>query len=427
MRVLNGSKGDGSTVNLRQVEEELPVDLFGLAQRRLRGHVDGLQSNLGLVFSRAGFHAQRAAGAVFGGYLDGVERVGQFTELSFGGFKGLWSACQILRVVNFLANDAVRADERAFSALDTYIRVPDRDFQGDIPFLPTSGGGRIGAIHRHFAHRQIIAVIDHHGGEHIAHKFGGFRNHCRTARHQTVNRCRNLHLGKMRNGGVHGLKVLLDDGFAALAVSFLNALLDFINGFIARQYAGDGKEAGLHNRVDATAHAGFCSHFMRVDNIEAQFFGNNGLLNFPREMLPYFVVRVNAIQQENAAGFGIFEHVQPLQERELVAGDKIGVIGANQIWSANGLGTKAQVRDGDRPGFLGIIHEVTLSIIIGFFADDFDGIFIGAHGAISAQAKEDAADGFRRFDREFRVIDQAGVVEIIQNTDGIAVERGILL
>ena len=31
--------------------------------------------------------------------------------------------------------------------------------------------------------------------------------------------------------------------------------LDLLDGLLARQHAGDGEEAGLHDRVDAPAHA----------------------------------------------------------------------------------------------------------------------------------------------------------------------------
>jgi hypothetical protein len=41
-----------------------------------------------------------------------------------------------------------------------------------------------------------------------------------------------------------------------LAVGLLDRFLDLGDGFLARQDAGDGKEAGLHDGVDPPAHAG---------------------------------------------------------------------------------------------------------------------------------------------------------------------------
>jgi hypothetical protein len=43
--------------------------------------------------------------------------------------------------------------------------------------------------------------------------------------------------------------------FALFAIRLLDGLLDLGDGLIARQYAGDGEEAGLHDGVDARAHA----------------------------------------------------------------------------------------------------------------------------------------------------------------------------
>ena len=52
-------------VHLGQAQEELPVVALGLANRRLRGHVDGLLAGVALALHRANFHANRAAGAIF--------------------------------------------------------------------------------------------------------------------------------------------------------------------------------------------------------------------------------------------------------------------------------------------------------------------------------------------------------------------------
>ena len=60
----------------------------------------------------------------------------------------------------------------------------------------------------------------------------------------------------------------LHNCFAALAVGLLDRLLDLRDGFFARQHAADGKEAGLHDGVDARAHPGFARDRVAVDHIE---------------------------------------------------------------------------------------------------------------------------------------------------------------
>ncbi len=55
---------------------------------------------------------------------------------------------------------------------------------------------------------------------------------------------------------VHRGEVLPHHRLAALPVRLLDGFLDCSDGFLARQDAADGEEAGLHDRVDPVAHAG---------------------------------------------------------------------------------------------------------------------------------------------------------------------------
>ena len=99
-----------------------------------------------------------------------------------------------------------------------------------------------------------------------------------------------------------------------------------VDGLFARQDTADGKEAGLHDGVDAPAHAGLLGHFVGIDHVEAQFLVDDVRLHFARQVIPDFIRAVDAVEQEDAAGLGILEHVEPLQEGELVAGDEIGAL-----------------------------------------------------------------------------------------------------
>ena len=51
-------------------------------------------------------------------------------------------------------------------------------------------------------------------------------------------------------------------------------------------------------------------------------------------------------------------------------------------------------------GFLGVIDEVALGVEVGVFADDFDGVLVGADGAVGAQAEEDGPHDVVGFDIE---------------------------
>jgi len=56
---------------------------------------------------------------------------------------------------------------------------------------------------------------------------------------------------------VNRIIILLHNGFATLAVSFLNRSLYFFNRLFARKNTTDGEERSLHDCIDATTHAGF--------------------------------------------------------------------------------------------------------------------------------------------------------------------------
>ena len=74
-----------------------------------------------------------------------------------------------------------------------------------------------------------------------------------------------------------------------------------------------------------------------------------------------------------------------------MAGNELGM--ADQVWSPDRFGSKAQVRDGHCAGFLGVVVEVSLGIIVGLFANDLDGVLICSNSTIRTQAKEQAAHG----------------------------------
>src|SRR6516162_6321124 len=133
-------------------------------------------------------------------------------------------------------------------------------------------------------------------------------------------------------------------------------------------------------------------------------------------MVPYLTGFVGAIEQEGSARLGDAEDVEPLQEGKLVTGDETGPV--DQVGGADRLGSEAKVRDRRRTGFLGVVNKVALSVIVRFLADDLDAVFIGANGAVRAEAIEDGPDCGRIFCGEARIVLETGVGHIINNADG---------
>ena len=161
-----------AAVQFRDLEEEVPVVALGHAQRRLRHHVDRLEPCFGLVLDRTNLDADAATGAIFRRHLNRVLEALPFFVAGLGGFERLRSALQFFRVVNLDADDRMRTNHGALSALNADLRIPGRDFERQVALLPFRGSGGKSAVDWKCAHRQFVATsrIDH--AQHVALEFG---------------------------------------------------------------------------------------------------------------------------------------------------------------------------------------------------------------------------------------------------------------
>ena len=123
------------------------------------------------------------------------------------------------------------------------------------------------------------------------------------------------------------------------------------------------------------------------------------------------------------SGSRIFEDIEALQERELVAGDKVGLTVTDQVGRMNGMRPEAQMRDRHRTRLFRVIDKVALRIVVGLFANDLDRVLVRAHGAVRAQAPEDALHDILVFEGELRIIIQAGMGHIVVNANRKVVFR----
>ena len=154
--------------------------------------------------------------------------------------------------------------------------------------------------------------------------FGAFDENASGQIEARRSRCRQLDLFQVRQRMIHGGKVLLHHRLAALAVGLLDRLLDLLDRLLARQHAADGEEAGLHDGVDARAHAGLARHLVAVDHVELDLLAQHLLLRGLRQLVPDLGRRVGRVEQEHRARHRRFKHVHLLEEAEVVAGHKAG-------------------------------------------------------------------------------------------------------
>ena len=88
LQILHLAVRELGAVHLGQAEEKLPVVALGLAQRRLRNHVDGLVAGVALALHRANLHADRAAGAILRRNLQRVAVLLHPLPLGLGPLEG---------------------------------------------------------------------------------------------------------------------------------------------------------------------------------------------------------------------------------------------------------------------------------------------------------------------------------------------------
>ena len=82
------------------------------------------------------------------------------------------------------------------------------------------------------------------------------------------------------------------------------------------------------------------------------------------------------------------------------------------------------MRNRDRTGFFRVVHEITLRVAVGGFADDFDAVFIGAYCTITAQTIKQGLENVRWIGNPKRLIpSQTAVTDIVMNAYGKLIFR----
>src|SRR5215472_17638107 len=190
----------------------------------------------------------------------------------------------------------MRAYQHTFTALNAKVGVPYRNFLGDVALLPHGGSSRKGAVNRQRTDRQRITIAGDDGSQNVAdekRRFGrnGWK-HVEYRRHATGN----LHFAEIRKCLIYGGIVFLNDGVAPLSVCLLDRFFYGSNRLVAWQYPADGKEAGLHDGVDAGAHSGFAGDFIGVNHKEPKFLLEDSFLHLARNVIPDFARTKRRVQ-----------------------------------------------------------------------------------------------------------------------------------
>ena len=323
------------------------------------------------------------------------------------------------------------ADEGALVALDALGGVPGGDGHGHAALLIGGGAQLEGAVHMGLesGNRQAVAVhavnriqdlVDHvHqlGGTGVAvlllHILGGGPG------------SGDLELLVGGGAGVDGLVVHIHHVLALLQVGMSGGVLHVLDGLLLGHDLGQGEEGRLKDGVGALAHADAGSQVDSVQSVDLDVVGGDVALGLGRHVLLQIGVRPLAVDQEGAAGLDVADHGEALHNvGGVVAGHEVSLV--DVVGAADGVIAEAQVADGHAAGLLGVVLEVRLNILVGVVADDLDGVLVGAHGAVAAQAPELALDGAFRGGVGGVLLHQGGVGDVVHDAHGEVVLGGVL-
>ena len=411
-------------VSIRQLLEEVPVVGLGFQCLGCRSHGQGVGG------AYAG--AERAARAVCGRYLDDeLLALPVLVHLAgIGALEGFRGAFQLGGVYHLGAQSSMRAHGGALAALDTgfagfgLLGLPDRNFQRQVALFILGGAAGEGAVHRHFGNLHAVAFANDNLAEHVAHKVGGTGGQ---GGGQLVagDGGAQGHFVQVGQGGIHSLDVLGHHFVTLLAVGLLDGFLNVADGFIGRNHTGEVEEAGLHDHVDAAAHARGLGHLEGINAVHLDVLVDNLLLHAGGQAVPHLVSGHRGVDEEGGAGGGVLQEVEGVEQAGLVQGDEVRA--GDEVGAVNRRGAEAQVRYRGGTGLLGVVHEVALHVEVGVLADNLDGVLVGTHGTVGTQTIEHAAGHGVGFGGEAGVIGDGETGHVVLDTHGKAGHGSILL
>ena len=307
-------------------------------------------------------------------------------------------------------------------ALDAFGSIPGRDFHRYAPFFIFGSGLRPGSVIPVFesADREFVPV-------HGIHRFQDFRDEFRHILPRLGLFIRQIGPGfrimdfhGTADAPVHCCIVHVHDLFPFAAVALQSSFFHILHCLIIRDDPGNVEESRLEDGIGPIAQPQFCRNGYGIDHVETDVFLGNGTAHGSRQMGIQFLYRFPVTGQEEAAfRLQVADQVIGLYIRLVVAGHEISV--AHQITAADGCIPEPEMALGDPAGLLAVIFEIGLDIFVRMVSDDLDGVFVGSHRPVRAQAPELAAVGTARDDVDFLPNSQGTMGHIIVDADGVVV------
>ena len=149
---------------------------------------------------------------------------------------------------------------------------------------------------------------------------------------------------------------------------------------------------------------------MLVRALGQQALGAVGQIGKERLALPA------GVEQEDAAGLDLVYDVIGVHVALLVAGHEVRH--RDVIGGLDRLVAEAQVAARQAAGFLRVVLEVGLDVLVGVVADDLAGVLVCAHGAVGPETPELAGDDRLAGGDDIFAHGQGGMGHVVVDADG---------
>ena len=281
--------------------------------------------------------------------------------------------------------------------------------KGAVSVVDECGNGQRVAVH--LIH-GIEDGLDHLHGLFTAFKLLGF---CMINSISPLSR--NIDLDESGRTCVNCGMIHVDNVLTLLEVGCSGLFLHVTDRIVLRNDLRQREERRLQNGVRALAHADLLSKVDSVYHVKLDVVLCNVALGGGVKMLGKLLKAPLAVNEEHTAGLNITHDGEVLCDvcRNMACNEVCLVY---VVRTLDGLVAKAQVRDGNAAGLLGVVLEVSLNILVGVVADDLDGVLVGTDSAVAAETPELALNGaFRCGGGSFNFLEgQTG--NIVDDADG---------
>ncbi len=359
----------------------------------------GIERCKGECLYRTGLNAGTAAVAIERRYLN-AEFI--FFKAFADGFlrHEAFGSCFYFTFIEEIRTDSgMRADHRALVALYAFRYIPDRDIGCNATFFISRAAYGVIAvcIRQEFADRQVVAFLQIGRNtdsldkirQIFCHIFDGFvfrRSPC----------FRNLDFNNTGYAAFNGFTVHIDNLFALGRIGIDDGFFHIFDGIIDRNNIGQFEEGSLQNRIGTVAQTYFSGNLRRIDGVEFNMFIGNLTFYAGFQVCFKGCLIPAAVEEEDAAIFNFTDDIVIFDIRFFMTCYEVSRF--DIIGRTNRAVAETQMGFRNAAGFLRIIFEISLNVLVRIIADNLDRVLVGTNCTIGTEAPELAADDSVRLD-----------------------------